>query len=62
MPLVVNTDRDQPHAESFEIVTVPRELAQFAHAIWSPIAAIKEQQHPVAALLGQPEIFSILIF
>jgi hypothetical protein len=30
---------------------VPRELAQFGHAVGSPIAPIKEKQNPVTLLL-----------
>jgi len=29
----------------FQVLTAPRELAQFGHAVRSPVPAIKEEQH-----------------
>src|SRR5215472_970368 len=62
MLLIVNADWNKPDAGFVQLVTVPRELAQFGHAVWSPISAVKIQQHPVAALIGQPEVFAVLVF
>jgi hypothetical protein len=62
MLLIVNADGNKPDAGFVQLVTVPRELAQFGHAVRSPISAVKVQQNPVAVLIGQPEVFAILVF
>jgi len=44
-----------------EVFAVLRELAQLARAVGSPRTAVKEQQHALAALSGQPEHSPVLV-
>ena len=46
---VVDTDGDELYAEPIELLIVPRELAQFSHAIGSPVTSIKDEQHRMPA-------------
>ena len=39
-----------------------RELAQFSHAVRSPVASVEVQQYRVATLFRKPEVFPILVF
>jgi hypothetical protein len=43
--LIVNTDGNEAHAQLLQLITVPRELAQFGHAVRSPITPVEVQQH-----------------
>ena len=46
---IVNTDSQHPRVERIEVFLVPRELAQLARTIASPIPAIEKQEHALAA-------------
>jgi hypothetical protein len=43
--VIVNADRQHPRVEGIEIFFVPRELAQLARTVGSPIPAIEKQEH-----------------
>ena len=47
--MVVNADRNKPRVEGVKLFRVPRELAQLACTVRSPVAAIKNQKHALAA-------------
>jgi len=61
MRAVVGADADQAHAQRVKLLFVPRELAQFAGAERSPVAAIKDQQQAPAAMGGEMEVAAILV-
>lgn len=46
---IVNADGYRTRVEGIELFCVPRELAQLARAIGSPIPTIKDQQNPFAS-------------
>ena len=48
MLTVVNANRNKTRVEGVELFRVPRELAQLARAVRSPVAAIKNQKHALA--------------
>ena len=59
--LAVDAKRNQPHIQLCQIVPMPRELAQFGHAVGSPISTIEEEQHPMPTLNGELEVFAVLV-
>lgn len=61
MLLIIHTDGDQLNPQPLQLFTLPRELAQFCHAVWSPIPAIKEQQDPVPTLVGKLKCLARLV-
>ena len=46
---VIYTDRHNPRIQRIEVFFVPRELAQLARAVGSPVAAIENKQNALAA-------------
>lgn len=46
---IVNANSYHASVEGFELFCVPRELAQLARAVGSPVAAIEDQEHALAA-------------
>jgi len=46
---VIYTDCHNPRIQRIEVFFVPRELAQLARAVGSPVAAIEKQEHTLAA-------------
>ncbi len=46
---VIYTDCHNPRIQRIEVFFVPRELAQLARAVGSPVAAIEDQEHALAA-------------
>src|SRR5262245_50530900 len=62
MLLIVNANGNETDAQLFQLFAVPRELAQFGHAVRSPISPVKVQKHSVATLIRQSELFAILVF
>ena len=46
---IVNANSYHASVERFELFCVPRELAQLARAVGSPVAAIEDQEHALAA-------------
>jgi hypothetical protein len=47
--------------ELIKLGFVLRELAQLAHAVRSPVAAVKDEQDAGSALVGKPEGMAVLI-
>jgi len=58
---VVNADRDQARVKRLELLRVPRELAQLAAAVRSPVAAIKKQEHALSAQRGEAKRLAVLV-
>ena len=46
---VIYTDCHNPRIQRIEVFFVPRELAQLARAVGSPVAAIENKQNALAA-------------
>ena len=61
MLAVVNADRDQARVKRLELLRVPRELAQLAAAVRSPVAAIKKQEHALSAHRGEAKRLAVLV-
>lgn len=51
----INADRQNLDIESSKLLGVLRELAEFAHAVGSPIAAIKVDEHIAPSIAAQPD-------
>jgi hypothetical protein len=58
---IVNANRDYPGVQPVEIVFMLRDLAQFAHAVRSPVPAIENEQHRISAKRRQGQIVPVLI-
>jgi len=46
---VIYTDRHKPRIQRIEVFFVPRELAQLARAVGSPVTAVENKQNALAA-------------
>jgi hypothetical protein len=58
---VVNADRYQTGVESVELFCMLRELAQLASAVRSPVAAIEDQENPIATHRRKADAFTVLV-
>jgi hypothetical protein len=58
---VVNANSDQTCVEGFEISCVPRELAQLARAVRSPVSPIEDQEHAFAAHRRQADGLTVFV-
>ena len=62
MLAIVNADSQHTRVEGIEIFLVPRELAQLARTVGSPIPVIEKQEHALAAQGGEPKGLAVLVF
>jgi hypothetical protein len=58
---VVNANSDQMCVERFELSYVPRELAQLACAVGSPVSAVEDQEHALAAQRREADGLTVFV-
>jgi hypothetical protein len=58
---IVNANSYHASVEGFELFCVPRELAQLARAVGSPVAAIEDQEHAFAAHRRQADGLTVFV-
>jgi hypothetical protein len=59
--LIIHTDSNHADVQLIKLALVLRELAQLAHAEWSPVTAIEDQQKATATLVGKAKGMAFLI-
>lgn len=61
MFLIVNTDRYKARADLVELFRMLRELAQLTGAVGSPVPAVKDQEHALAAHRRKAKSLTLLV-
>lgn len=61
MLAVVNADGNKTRVERVELFRAPRELAQLARAVGSPVPAIEDQEHTFAVHRRKAKGLAVLV-
>jgi hypothetical protein len=61
MLAIVHTQGYYPRIEKIKFFAVTRELAQLAHAVGSPVAAVEDQQHALTAQRRKAKRFAVFV-
>jgi hypothetical protein len=61
MVTIVNADSQNTGFEGIKVLLVPRELAQLAGTVGSPISAIEKQEYTLAAQGSEPERLGVFV-
>ena len=62
MVTIVNADSQNTGFDGIKVLLVPRELAQLAGTVRSPISAIEKQEYTLAAQRSEPERLAVFVF